>query len=158
MSRHKKWDEASLRDAVHLSTNRRQVLHRLGLVEAGGNYEQIKRHIKECHINTDHFLSVGANKGRKIPREPVYSLTQILTKNNNFQSYKLKKRLFAEGRKEPKCEQCSWATISPDGRLPLELDHINGDRYDNRITNLRILCPNCHSLQPTHRGRNKKRG
>ena len=43
---------------------------------------------------------------------------------------------------------------SIDGRIPLELDHINGDRHDNRIKNLRILCPNCHSLQPTHRGRN----
>ncbi|MDE1988391.1 MAG: HNH endonuclease, partial [Patescibacteria group bacterium] len=38
--------------------------------------------------------------------------------------------------------------------LPLELDHINGDRHDNRLENLRILCPNCHSLKPTHRGRN----
>jgi 5-methylcytosine-specific restriction endonuclease McrA len=42
------------------------------------------------------------------------------------------------------------------GRITVELDHINGDHYDNRIENLRILCPNCHSLQPTHRGRNKK--
>ncbi|MGB4076287.1 MAG: HNH endonuclease [Minisyncoccia bacterium] len=39
--------------------------------------------------------------------------------------------------------------------MPVELDHVNGDRHDNRIENLRILCPNCHSLKPTHRGRNK---
>lgn len=54
-----------------------------------------------------------------------------------------------------KCQLCDWAKYSIDGRLPLEPDHINGDRYDNRIINLRILCPNCHSLQPTHRGKNK---
>ena len=43
-----------------------------------------------------------------------------------------------------------------EGYLPLELDHINGDRYDNRLENLRVLCPNCHSLTPTHRGRSGK--
>lgn len=62
-----------------------------------------------------------------------------------------------DGLKPACCEECGWAKISNDGRLPLELDRINGDRNDNRIENLRILCPNCHSLQPTHRGRNKKR-
>jgi len=45
---------------------------------------------------------------------------------------------------------------TPDGYLPLELDHINGDHHDNRLENLRILCPNCHSLKPTHRGRRRK--
>jgi 5-methylcytosine-specific restriction endonuclease McrA len=43
-----------------------------------------------------------------------------------------------------------------DGRIPVELDHVNGDKSDNRIENLRILCPSCHSLQPTHRGLNQK--
>jgi predicted HNH restriction endonuclease len=43
-----------------------------------------------------------------------------------------------------------------DGRVPVELDHINGDKNDNRLENLCILCPNCHSVQPTHRGPNQK--
>ncbi|QQS22454.1 HNH endonuclease [Candidatus Saccharibacteria bacterium] len=59
--------------------------------------------------------------------------------------------------KKPKCEICGWEERSIDGRIPVELDHINGIHSDNRLENLRILCPNCHSLQPTHRGRNKKR-
>lgn len=61
---------------------------------------------------------------------------------------------FAAGLKQPRCELCGWETLAPDGRLPLELDHVNGVRTDHRLENLRILCPNCHSLQPTHRGLN----
>jgi 5-methylcytosine-specific restriction endonuclease McrA len=66
-------------------------------------------------------------------------------------------RLFAAGLKKRECEVCGWAEVSADGRIPLELDHINGDKNDNRLDNLRILCPNCHSLQPTHRGLNQRR-
>lgn len=154
----RKWTESDLRKAVSTSVSRRQVLQKLGLVEAGGNYEQIKRYIEVYKLNTSHFLGQSANKGKHIPRSPVYAIQELLVNGSTFQSHKLKKRLFKEGLKKPLCELCGWAKISIDGRIPLELDHINGDRYDNRIKNLRILCPNCHSLQPTHRGKNKKRG
>ena len=80
----------------------------------------------------------------------------ILKKESFFQSHKLKKRLFAVKIKPMHCEECGWNKTSKDGRLPLELHHVNGDSRDNRIENLISLCPNCHSLQPTHRGRNKK--
>jgi hypothetical protein len=156
--RPRKWGENNLRNAVLTSVSRRQVLQKLGLVEAGGNYEQIKRYIEVYKLDTSHFLGQSANKGKQIPRAPVYAIQELLVKGNTFQSYKLKKRLFQEGLKKPFCELCGWAEISQDGRVPLELDHVNGDHYDNRIENLRILCPNCHSLQPTHRGKNKKRG
>ena len=86
--------------------------------------------------------------------KPLLSLDEILVKNSTYQSYKLKKRLFKEGLRPKYCEECKWAKITKDGYLPLELDHINGDRHDNRLKNLRILCPNCHSLKPTQRGRN----
>jgi Zn finger protein HypA/HybF involved in hydrogenase expression len=158
MLTHRKWTEADLVKAVNNSISKRQVLQKLGLVEAGGNYAQITKYILVYKINTDHFLGRGANKGRKLSRKNVYSMNEILVKNSTFQSFKLKKRLFKEKIKTPKCEICGWAKVSVDGRIPLELDHINGDHSDNRIENLRILCPNCHSLQPTHRGRNKKRG
>lgn len=77
--------------------------------------------------------------------------------DSDYQSFKLKSRLFSEKLKIPCCEECGWAKKSEDGRIPLELDHINGNRRDNRLENLRILCPNCHSLKPTHRGLNKKK-
>ncbi len=155
--RPKKWTESQLRKIVPTTTSVRQVLNKLGLKEAGGNYAQIKKFLKEYKIDISHFTGIGWNIGMKMQINPPKSLKEILVKNSNYQSFKLKKRLYAEKLKKPCCELCGWAKKSEDGRVPLELDHINGEHSDNRIDNLRILCPNCHSLQSTHRGRNRKK-
>lgn len=154
----KKWDTEQLISAVKTSTSVRQVIAKLGLVEAGGNYQQVKDGISSLKLNVSHFTGQAWNRGKKGLGKPRIDLRDILKNGSSFQSYKLKKRLFAAGLKEPKCEKCGWAQKTSDDRLPLELDHINGSRRDNRLNNLQILCPNCHSLQPTHRGKNKKRG
>jgi len=129
----------------------------LGLIPAGGNYNQINKYLKFYNINISHLKGKGWKKGLSGLDSPRIPLGKILVEKSEFQSYKLKKRLFSAGLKKPKCEKCGWNKKSKDGRLPLELDHINGDSRDNRINNLRILCPNCHSLEPTHRGRNRKK-
>ena len=153
----RKWSEDQLRKSAKDVFSIRQVLSRLGLREAGGNYTQIKKYLEFYKIDISHFKGRVWNKGMHLPFEPRIPLKEILVKNSNFQSHKLKNRLFRDGLKTPKCEECSWAVRSKDGRLPLELDHINGDARDNRLENLRILCPNCHSLQSKHRGLNQKR-
>lgn len=153
----RKWTVNDLRNAAQNATSVRQALVLLGLREAGGNYAQIKKYFNEYNIRTDHFTGRGWSKGMKGIGKVRVALSDILVKNSNFQSYKLKKRLFLAQLKKPLCEICGWKEISKDGRIPLELDHINGINTDNRIENLRILCPNCHSLQSTHRGRNQKR-
>lgn len=151
-----RWSIQDLQQAVRTSTSIRQVLQKLGLREAGGNYTHIQKYISEHHLDIGHFHGKGWRKGLQIPRKPVILIKDILVKDSSFQSYRLKRRLFKEGYKKAVCEECGWSEQSPNGRVPLELDHINGDRRDNRIENLRILCPNCHSLKPTHRGRNIK--
>lgn len=148
------WNEEQLKLAVKNATSIRQVLQKLNLKEAGGNYEQVKKYIKECNLKTDHFTGKAWNRGLIGVGTPRIPLEKILVQNSSFQSFKLKKRLFAEKLKPQQCEECGWAQKAPDGRLPLELDHINGNKADNRLNNLRVLCPNCHSLKPTHRGKN----
>ncbi|MFH0912528.1 MAG: HNH endonuclease signature motif containing protein [Patescibacteria group bacterium] len=152
--RKRKWTIKALRQAVRKSFSIRQVLLKLGLRPAGGNYEQIQKYIQEFNLDIQHFRGKGWNAGMKGIGKPRIPLDKILTKNSNFQSFKLKKRLFSAKLKPMYCEQCGWAKCSATGHLPLELDHINGDRHDNRIKNLRILCPNCHSLTETYRGKN----
>lgn len=153
----KSWTEQQLKKAAKTSKSIRQVLKKLNLKLAGGNYSQIKKYLKFYKIDTKHFKGRGWNKGLKGIGKPRISLEKILIINSDFQSYKLKNRLFKAKLKLPQCEECGWAKKSNDGRLPLELDHINGHSRDNRLKNLRILCPNCHSLQPTHRGRNSQK-
>lgn len=151
----RRWSDENLVHAIQNSFSIRQVLQKLSLVEAGGNYQQIQKRIKELNLDTTHFTGKGWNKNLTFKPFSITPLKDILKKDSTFQSFKLKNRLFKEGLKKPSCEFCGWSEKSSDGRIPVELDHINGDRFDNRIQNLRILCPNCHSLQPTHRGKNK---
>ncbi len=57
---------------------------------------------------------------------------------------------------DSKCIQCGWSERHPDdGRVPLEVDHVDGDFTNNDESNLRLLCPNCHSLTSTYKSRNK---
>ncbi|MFA5876887.1 MAG: HNH endonuclease signature motif containing protein [Candidatus Paceibacterota bacterium] len=153
MGRRRSWTLKQLQYAVRTSVSMRQVLLKLKLREAGGNYDQLKKYVREEKIDTIHFVSTPWNKGMRGIGKPLIPLENILVKNSTYQSFKLKKRLFQANLKSPTCEECGWAKIAEGGYLPLELDHINGDRHDNRIENLRVLCPNCHSMKPTHRGR-----
>lgn len=157
MPRKRRWTNKQLKRAVKKARSLRQTLFLLGLRPTGGNYNQLEKYLKEFSLDTSHFKGMAWNKGLVGIGKPRISLKEILVRKSDFQSFKLKKRLFEAGLKRKVCEECGWAKTAEDGRLPLELDHINGERRDNRLKNLRVLCPNCHSLKPTHRGRNRKK-
>lgn len=141
-------------EAVKTSTSVRQVLSKLGLKEAGGNYKVAQQRIKKLGISlADGANGQGWSKGKTLgPKKPI---EYYLTENSHHQSHKLKKRLMAEGLKQHKCE-CCGITEWNGKPAPIELDHINGNHHDNRLENLRILCPNCHAQTDTYRAKNKK--
>jgi hypothetical protein len=94
--------------------------------------------------------------GKGISKSKPFSITtEDILKGlyPQFQTFKLLKRLFKEGIKERKCEQCSITTWN-NKEAPLELDHIDGNPYNHVLSNLRVLCPNCHAQTSTHRGKN----
>lgn len=97
--------------------------------------------------------------GKGLPKkQPLTPLNEIFNgMHPEYQTYKLKIRLIREGYIEDKCSICGWDK-KPVGRefTPCELDHINGNPTDHRLENLRLICPNCHSLTTTYRFRRGK--
>jgi hypothetical protein len=148
-----KYTEDQFVEAVKTSTSIRQVLSKIGVKEAGGNYKVAKQKIKKLNLDTSHFTGMGWLKG-KTHKHTTKPIEYYLTKDSYHQSYKLKLRLIAEGIKQHQCE-CCGITEWNERPSPIELDHINGNNRDNRLENLRLLCPNCHAQTDTYRGKNK---
>ncbi len=137
--------------AVLTSFSVRQALEKLGLNATGGNYASFHKRIKTLGVSTQHFTGSLWSKGKTIG--PKVAIAEYLSNKLPITSHRLRLRLIAEGIKQHQCEIClttEWMGVP----VPLELDHINGNHEDNRLENLRILCPNCHYLTPTHRGKN----
>ena len=139
-------------EAVKLSTSTRQVLRRLKLKQAGGNYQTIRKTIQELQLDTSHFTGQGWASGKQLPsKRPI---EEYLTNKQPIQSYKLKNRLLKEGVFPQKCSNCNRKTWLGKP-IPLELDHRDGNTENNNLNNLHLICPNCHVFTPNYRGKNK---
>ena len=104
---------------------------------------------------------------RKIGRMPPISKQEFIDKTRDVEDYlsnkvpmqsdKLKIRLINEGYLEPQCNICG-ITRWLDGEVPLQLDHKDGNKDNNNLKNLRLLCPNCHALTPQYRLKDEFKG
>jgi Zn finger protein HypA/HybF involved in hydrogenase expression len=143
---------------VNQQTSLAEILRYFGLHTGAGNYKTLKKRLKEESINTNHIqLGLSSNKGRsfyKLSKADILSIHFV--QGSKTTTHKLKDYAFRHGLLENKCSECGQLSEWNGKPLVLHLDHINGDSSDNKLENLRILCPHCHSQTPTFAGRRQK--
>lgn len=142
-------------DIVKNSFSVREVIRSCGLIPAGGNHQTTTRRIKKLNLDTTHFSGQRWNKGKQL-RYLQIPIESYLSNERNISSHKLRLKLFSSGIKKENCENCGlhvWQGV----KIPLELHHIDGNHSNNTLSNILILCPNCHALTQNYRGKNKNK-
>jgi hypothetical protein len=151
-----RYSESEARDAIAASLSYAEALRRLGMVATGGNWRTLKRYAEQAWaIGVDHFdpwarQRMALARGRR----PARPLSEILVEGSTYSRGLLKRRLYETGLKERRCELCGQDEEWNGRKMSLILDHVNGVNTDNRLVNLRIVCPNCAATLDTHCGRN----
>jgi hypothetical protein len=148
-----RYSKEILEKIVNSSNNYSEVTKKLGLQPFYGNRQTVKKYINLFEISTNHFRLTGKSVGH----QKKIKLEDILIENSPYLwTSNLKDRLYKEGLKERCCEICGQDENWMGNKISLILDHKNGVNNDNRIENLRIVCPNCNAALPTHGGKNVK--
>jgi HNH endonuclease len=148
-----RYSETDARAAIEAARSWTDALRRLGERPAGGNHATLKKYAVAWNISVEHFDMGGAGP----PYRTAAPLVAVLVERSTYDRRNLKRRLLDEGIKQRRCELCGQGETWRGERMALVLDHINGIWNDNRIENLRILCPNCNATLDTHCGRKNRR-
>lgn len=144
------WNKEKLEEAIANSFNYCDVLRYLNIPLQGNNSCTLKRKIKEFNLDISHFTLKGNTRSRKYIKAEYY-----LVENSIIQTDKLKKKLLHEGIKEAKCE-CCGLTEWLNKPIILQLHHVDGNKNNNKLENLQLLCPNCHSQTDNYCGNANK--
>lgn len=148
------WTREEFVAAIASSTTILEVLHKLHLTVNSGNYATFHKYKLRWNVDTSHFI--GSRKGLiPAPKQEPAPLETVLVENSFYAAHMLKKRLTREGILPYQCAECALKEWRGKP-LTLQLDHRNGNKFDNRLENLRLLCPNCHSQTATYAGKNRR--
>lgn len=150
----KYWSLEEFKEIVKTAKTIKEVLRHFGLPSNQGHYSRMfHKYVKENNIDISHILeSIKKQEFRK-----KLSIEEMFIANSHRSGKNLKTRLLKESLIEDKCSNCKSPPVWNGKLLVMQLDHINGDNTDNRIENLRLLCPNCHSQTDTFGGKNTKK-
>jgi hypothetical protein len=151
------YTESEVRTAVANARSLSDALRALGLRTAGGNFRTLKALIARYDISTEHLDSNWARRATPPVRHRV-PLAEVMTTGSTYNRTDLKRRLYDEGLKQRACELCQQGEQWHGRHISLVLDHVNGIHDDNRLENLRIVCPNCNAGLDTHCGRRTRNG
>ena len=134
------WNKEIVENAVKNNYCYTDVLRELNIPIAGNNTKTLKNCIEKYRIDISHFTFTAKTKGDK----QYKAVSDYLINESSIKTFKLKQKLLKEGLKTNKCEICG-ITEWQGQPLVMQLHHINGNPTDNRLENLQMLCPNCHS-------------
>jgi len=150
-----RYSEQQAREAVAASLSYSEALRRLDLGPTGGNWRTLRLWAERWEIATDHFDPNAGNAAAA--RTRARPLDEILVRGSTYSRGSLKRRLWSSGLKPRQCELCGQGELWRGRPMGLILDHVNGERDDHRLENLRIVCPNCAATLDTHCGRKNRR-
>ncbi|MGL5823689.1 MAG: HNH endonuclease signature motif containing protein [Nocardioides sp.] len=138
------WDEHALRVAAANAASMKDILVAFGLRAAGGNYRTLQRASE--HFGIDLPAPRYGAVYERVPDDAVF-----IKESPYDNRFRIKERLRRMGWPEV-CALCGLGGEWNGSPLVLQLDHANGVHNDNRLENLRLLCPNCHSQTDTYAG------
>lgn len=139
-----KYTKEVLEPLILQSTTWLELCLKVGTKPATGSQTHLKKVAVKFGIDFSHFVGKSGMVNGVPPNKK--DIQEYLIKNSRISSDRLRRRLINSGLKDAKCEKCgidSWL----GEKAPLELDHIDNDHFNNELSNLQILCPNCHSLK-----------
>jgi hypothetical protein len=149
-----KYSIEELKEAVKQSKSIANVLRLLNVRPVGGNYKTVKSLISKYNIDISHFTGQGWNVGLKFKPFKKFKDEEIFVENSSYKSTVRLKERYKNLKSIDYCEICGIKEWN-NKPLSFEIHHINGINTDNRIENLQLLCPNCHSQTESFRGKSK---
>lgn len=152
----KEWLQELCKDSYSYA----EVLRKAGRKNGGGTISTLKKKILEFDIDISHFTGQLWHDSPNLQTQRIgtrekYSLEEVFKKDSPVTQKVMRGYIERHNLLEYKCVYCGCDGKWLNGQISLEIDHIDGNNSNNELSNLRYLCPNCHALTSTYRGKNK---